>query len=127
MLIATWILSSILAAFNLLAGGGKALTPWEHLSKKMPWTETVGKNLSYLAAWAEIIGAIGLIVPNILAHTLQGWQWATWVSVAAAIGLTIVQILAIGVHAARKEYRNLPVNIVATGLGIVTAVLIALT
>lgn len=123
MLIVTWIVTTLLAALNLLAGAGKAFSPWPQLSQKMPWTATVGKPLTYLAAWAEVIGAIGLIVPNVLAHTVPGWEWARWVSFAAAIGLATVQGLAIGVHAKRKEKSSM--NAVLVAFALVAAVLIA--
>jgi hypothetical protein len=125
MLIATWIVSGVLAALNLLAGAGKAFTPWAALSEKMPWTQTTGKGRAYLAAWAEIVGAIGVIVPNVLAHTIPGWEWARWVSVAAALGLALIQILAIQVHRSRKE--PVQMNLVLATLGVAAAILIALT
>lgn len=124
MLVALWIVTGILATVNLYAGAGKALTGWEKLSQQMPWTETTGKGPAYLAAWAEVVGAIGLIVPLILAHTVTGWEWAAWVSLAAAIGLTIIQVLAFGVHYVRKEHQNLPVNVVLFGVGVAAAILI---
>ncbi|MCI2956443.1 DoxX family protein [Agromyces atrinae] len=127
MLIATWIVTGILAAFNLLAGAGKAFTPWKQLSQKMPWTQSTGKGLAYLAAWAEIVGAIGAIVPLILAHTIAEWEWAGAVSFAAVVGLTLIQVLAIGVHVARKEFSGLVVNVVLLLLGVASAVLIALS
>jgi len=127
MLITTWIVVGVLAAINLLAGGGKALTPWDRLSAKMPWTESTGRGLAYLAAWSEVVGAVGLIVPLMLAHAVDGWEWAAWVSFAAALGLTLVQILAIGVHAKRKEYGTLPVNVVLIVIGVAAAILIAVT
>jgi hypothetical protein len=127
MLIATWIITGIVAAINLLAGGGKASTPWPQLQEKMPWTATTGKGPAYLAAWAEVVGAVGAIVPLIIAHTVSGWEWAGWVSFAAVIGLTVIQVLAIGVHAKRKEFNVLPVNVVLITLGVASAVLIAIT
>ena len=127
MLITTWILTGLLAALNLLAGAGKAMTPWPQLQEKMPWTETTGKGPAYLAAWAEIVGAVGAVVPLILAHTLDGWSWAAWVSVAAVAGLTVIQVLAIPLHAKRGETKQLPVNIVLVVVGVVTATLIIAT
>ncbi|PSS42939.1 hypothetical protein C6401_14505 [Arthrobacter woluwensis] len=127
MLVTTWILTGILAAFNLLAGVGKASTPWPQLQEKMPWTATTGKGPAYLAAWAEIVGAIGAILPLALAHLLAGWEWARWVAFAAVIGLTAIQVLAIGLHLKRGERKALPVNIVLLVLGIASATLIALT
>lgn len=127
MLVATWIVTGALAAFNLLAGAGKAFTPWPELQRKMPWTETTGKGLAYLAAWSEIVGAIGAVVPLILAHVVAGWEWAAWVSFAAVIGLTLVQVLAAGLHLKRGEGKAVPVNIVPIVLGIASAILIAAT
>lgn len=127
MLITAWIVTGLLAAFNLLAGAGKAFTPWPQLQQKMPWTASTGKGAAYLAAWSEIIGAVGAIVPLILTHLLDGWAWAGWVSFAAVIGLTLIQVFAVGVHAARKEYRNLPVNGLLIVIGIASAVLITAT
>jgi hypothetical protein len=125
MEIVPWIVSGVLAAFNLFAGGGKILTPWENLSAKLPYTETVGKGLTYLAGWAGILGAIGVIVPNILAHIVPGWEWARWVSVAAATGLALVQLLAIVVRLKRKEY-NATINAVFAAVAVAAAVLIGL-
>ncbi len=127
MLITMWITTGILAAFNLLAGAGKAVTPWPQLQEKMPWTATTGKGPAYLAAWSEIVGAVGAILPLILAHALPGWTWAGWVAFAAVIGLTLIQVLAIVLHVTRKEFQALPVNLVLIVLGIASAVLIATT
>ncbi|TDD80900.1 hypothetical protein E1202_29840 [Saccharopolyspora karakumensis] len=125
MSIATWIATGLLAAFNLFAGAGKAFTPWEQLSQKMPLAPSVGKTPMYLAAWAEIVGAVGLILPNVLAHTISGWEWAMWVSFAAAVGLTIVQVLAVRVHIVHKDNRSLPVNVVLIVTGVLAATLLA--
>ncbi|MFK4805039.1 DoxX family protein [Microbacterium sp. ZW CA_36] len=125
MIVITWIITGLVAAVNLAAGAGKIFTPWEKLSAQMPYTETVGKGPTLLAGWAEVIGAIGLVVPNILAHTVPGWEWAKWVSFAAAIGLALVQSLAIGVHLRRNE--KITANIILLLAAVVAAVLIALT
>lgn len=127
MLIATWIITGLLAAFNILAGAGKAFTPWEQLQEKMPWTETTGKGPAYLAAWAEIVGGVGAVIPLALAHTTPGWEWAAWVSVAAVIGLTLVQVLALALHLKRGETKALPVNLFLIALGAASAILIVST
>lgn len=127
MLIALWIVTAAFAVVNLLAGAGKALTPWPQLQKRMPWTETTGRGLAYLAAWSEVVGGIGAIVPLILAHTIPGWGWAAWVSLAAVVGLVVVQALAIGLHLRRKELAALPVNLVLLAIGVASAILVAVT
>lgn len=64
-------------------------------------------------------------MPNVIAHTVPGWEWAKWVSVAAAIGLALIQALAIGVHLRRNE--KIVTNIILCLVSIAAAVLIALT
>jgi hypothetical protein len=125
MLIATWIVTGILAAINVLAGGGKAFTPWSQLQEKMPWTETTGKGVAYLAAWSEVIGGVGAILPLILAHNLTDWEWAAWVSFAAAIGLAAVQLIAMGVHIKRSEGKAVPINLILAAIAVTSAILIA--
>jgi len=124
MLIAMWTVVGVLAAFNLLAGAGKAFTPWPRLRQRMPWTETTGKGIAYVAAWSEILGAIGAPLFLIIART-DGWGWAAWLGFAAVVGLTVIQLLAVGVHVRRREFRALPVNLVLIVLGIAAAALIA--
>lgn len=126
MLATTWIITGTFAALNLLGGAGKALTPWDRLSKKMPWTETTGRGAAYLAAWSEIVGAIGAVVGLVVADTLPGWGWAKWLSFAAVVGLCLIQVLASVVHAVRREYTNIAVNVVLMAVGIAASILIAL-
>jgi len=90
----------------------------------MPWTETTGKGPTYVAAWAEIIGAIGVLLPLLLARSLEGWDWAVWISLAAVIGLSVVQLLAIGVHVKRGEVNALRTNITLLILGVTAATLL---
>lgn len=127
MLIATWIITGLLATVNILAGAGKAVTPWDRLREKMPWTETTGKGPAYLAAWSEIVGGVGAILPLALAHTIPGWEWAVWVSFAAVVGLTIIQVLALALHLNRGETKALPVNLILIAFGIASATLIIIT
>lgn len=124
MIIATWIVAGSLAVLNFFAGAVKAFTPWPRLQEMMPWTETTGKGPTYVAAWAEIIGAIGVLLPLLLARSLEGWGWAVWVSLAAVIGLSLIQLLAIGVHVKRREVNALRTNITLLILGVTAATLL---
>ena len=54
---------------------------------------------------AELLGAIGLIVPAI-----TGIQ--SWLTVAAAGGLALVMLLAAIYHASRREYSHIGANVV---------------
>lgn len=58
---------------------------------------------------AEVLGAIGLILP--LATGIL-----PWLTPLAAICLIVVQILAAGFHIMRKEYQIVPANIVLLAL-----------
>jgi hypothetical protein len=127
MLIIMWIATGLLAVCNLLAGAGKAFTPWPALQEKMPWTETTGKGIAYFAAWSEIVGAVGAILPLILARTLDGWAWASWVAFAAVLGLTAIQLLALALHLKRGEGKTLPVNLGLIAVGLSSAALILAT
>lgn len=127
MMLITLVTTGSPAVLNLFAAAVKLLTPWQQLQEKMPWTQTTGKGPAYLAAWAEIVGAIGAMLLLVLAYTVDGWEWATWVALAAVIGLTIIQVLAFRLHMKRDETQNLPTNIGLIILGLVAAVLILLT
>lgn len=125
MLVALWIVTGLLAAANLAAGLGKITTPWDRLTQRMAWTQDVGPARTRTAGWAEIVGAAGLVVPNLLAHGVAGWDWARWVAVAAAAGLALVQVLAIvTVHVPRKD--PIAANLGFVVLSVAAAVLTAL-
>lgn len=80
MVIITLIVTGSLAVLNFFAGAVKAFTSWTKLQEIMPWTETTGKGLAYIAAGAELLGSIGALLPLILANILNGWDWAVWIS-----------------------------------------------
>ncbi len=58
--IAVWIVSMLLALFFLFVGGTKALMSWEVLAAGSMGVPVI---LLKIAGFAEIIGAVGLIVP----------------------------------------------------------------
>ena len=96
MNIVAWVLQIVLAVLFLGAGGTKLTQPKEKLQPKMGWVEPVEpRNVKLLAA-AEILGALGLVLP-----------WATGIAKVltplAAVGLAIVMAGAVIVHVRRKE------------------------
>lgn len=105
MNIVLWIVQGLLALVYLMAGGMKATRPIEVLSKSMVWVRAAPTGLVRFIGVAELLGAIGLILP-LLTHIQP------WLTVAAAIGLVVVQVCAFVFHLARGETRNLPVNVV---------------
>lgn len=96
MNVAFWVVQVLLALGFLMAGFMKLTQPIAMLSKRLPWT-------SALPAWqvrgiglAEVLGALGLILPGAtgIAPTL---------TVAAAVGLLIVMVGAVVFHGVRHE------------------------
>src|SRR5690348_4074128 len=93
-----WIVQGLLAVAYLLAGAPKASWPIAALSKRVGWIGTVPAALVRFIGVAELLGAIGLILP--------------WLTVAAAIGLTVLQVCATLFHVSRGELKTLPANAV---------------
>jgi uncharacterized membrane protein YphA (DoxX/SURF4 family) len=73
--------------------------------EKMPWAKDRSKNFIRFVGIAELLGALGIVLP-ILTGVL------VWLTPLAAIGLTLVQISAIFTeHLPKKEYKILPLNL----------------
>ncbi|MEE8601744.1 DoxX family protein [Euzebya tangerina] len=98
MSVALWVLQGLLAAAFLAAGAMKAFTPEEKLlaNDNMAWIETEGMQRARTAGYAEIAGALGLILPGVTGI-------ATFLTPLAALGLAITMVLAMQVHQKRNE------------------------
>lgn len=105
MNIVLWIIQGVLALLFLLAGFMKAFTPLEGLKKNMAWTAEAPAWLVRFIGIAELLGALGLILPQLTRIVPQ-------LTIAAAFGLALVMLLATIFHISRKEYRNIGMNIV---------------
>ena len=105
MNIVLWIIQGLLALGFLLAGSMKTFQPIENLKKNMSWVATTPPAFVRFVGIAEILGAIGLILPA-LTHIQP------WLTIAAAIGLVIAMIGATILHISRKEYAGLAAPIV---------------
>lgn len=108
-----WVAAALLAALYLMAGIMKGTQPIEKLAGQMKWPGEYPR-LTRFVGWAEVLGAIGLILP-LLTGILA------WLTPLAALCLVLVQILAIGFHLRRSEPQVLPVNIVLLALAIFVA------
>jgi uncharacterized membrane protein len=103
--IVLWILQGLLAAAFLFAGSSKALRPKESLAQQMAWVEDFSPNTVKAIGTAEILGALGLVLP-------------AWTGIApiltplAAVGLMIVMIGAAVTHVRRKENQMVVANAV---------------
>jgi DoxX-like family len=115
MLIAFWIVNGILALAFLAAGIMKLVRPKEKLaSAGLAWVEDFTTGPVKLIGLAEVIGAIGLILPVLLGV-------AEILSPIASIALAVLMVGAAVVHARRKENPVAPIVLVV--LSVVSAVL----
>lgn len=103
MEIALWIVASIIALFYVMAGGMKTFNTVKFL-EKAPWAQRMGVPLVRVVGVLELLGAIGIILPQ---ATSIG---APLLTILAAASLALVQIVAVGIHLAEKTYSSLPVN-----------------
>lgn len=112
MNIALWIVQILLALAFGLFGFSKAFMPIDQLAAQMPWVLEFNSLLMVrLPGVAELLGAIGLIVPSIVRIQPKLTVWA-------AYGLALVMVLAAIFHISRGEYSNIGLNIVLLALSL---------
>lgn len=104
MNVALWIVQSLLAVVYLLAGGVKVTQPLDQLGKRMTWVPSTPPAVVRLIGVAELLGAVGLILPMVMGI-------APGLTVAAAIGLVLVQVFAVPVHVSHSEAGRVPLNV----------------
>jgi putative oxidoreductase len=105
MNIVLWVIQGLLALAFLLAGIMKAFRPLATLKKNMSWVNSFPGPFVRFIGGAEILGAIGLILP-------AATGIAPWLTVAAAVGLIVVMVSASIYHASRREMSSIGTNIV---------------
>ena len=112
-----WIVAGLLAAFFLAAGGNKLAQSKAKLGENpnMKWTEDFSAGTLKFIGAAEVLGALGVILPAAL-------DIAPILVPLAAVGLAVIMAAAIVVHVRRKEYKTLPINAVVLVLAVVLAV-----
>jgi putative oxidoreductase len=110
-----WIVQSILALLFLMAGVMKSFRSLEALKQNLAWVGSVPPGLVRLIGVAELLGAIGLILP--LASGI-----APWLAVAAAAGLALIMIFAAIFHVTRREYSAIGLNAILFLLALVVIV-----
>ncbi|MBM7786613.1 DoxX family protein [Tenggerimyces flavus] len=100
-----WVLQWIMAAAFLISGAVKIVRSKEQLASQMGWVNDFSGNTVKLIGTAEVLGAIGLVVP-----ALTGI--AVVLTPLAAVGLVLVMIGAIATHVRRKEYQIVVANVI---------------
>jgi uncharacterized membrane protein YphA (DoxX/SURF4 family) len=112
MNITLWVMQILLALVFLASGLGKAIQPGEKLRAGLP---EFHPGVIRLVAAAEILGALGLILPGVTGI-------APDLTPVAASGLSIIMIGAVLTHARRKEGKSVAMNLVLLALAVVVAV-----
>jgi uncharacterized membrane protein YphA (DoxX/SURF4 family) len=112
--IALWVIQGLLAVAFLGAGASKLSQPKEKLLKNMAWVEDFSQPAVRLIGAAEVLGAIGVVVP-----ALTGIL--PWLTPLAAVGLVLLMVGAALTHLRRKEYGNIAINAVLLVLAAVVA------
>jgi putative exporter of polyketide antibiotics len=101
-----WILQGLLAFAMFGAGTFKLTTPHSRLAEKMKWAVTWPPARVKLLGLAQVVGAVGLVVP-----------WATGIAPVltpiAACCVLVLMLGAVKTHADRKEPVVAPVLLAA--------------
>ncbi len=94
-----WVIQGALTALFLLAGSLKLVRSREELLKQQPWVEDFSQRTVKLIGTAEVLGALGLILPAALGIL-------AWLTPTAAAALATVMLLAMLTHLRRKDSRS---------------------
>ena len=105
MNIALWIVQGILALMFIMAGIMKATQPKEKLLPKLPWVKDFSLNTVKLIGTAELLGALGLVLPMLL-------DIFPMLTSLSAIGLSLIMIFAMVYHFSKKEMKEIAFNFI---------------
>jgi hypothetical protein len=115
MNLALWIIAIVLAVVFAASGLMKQLVPKDKLVRfGQGWAQDFSPTSIRLIGLAEVLGAIGLVVPAAV-------HIAPILVPLAAVGLALVMAGAAAVHARRKEAPMIAVNAVLLVLAVVVA------
>jgi putative oxidoreductase len=109
MNIALWVVQVLLAVAFGMAGVMKTTRPIAELAQAMVWPGDVPAALVRFIGTAELLGAIGLLVP-VLARIKPV------LTPVAAGGLAMIMLLATAFHFTRGEYFALPMTLTLRAL-----------
>ncbi|MEE6132833.1 DoxX family protein [Priestia sp. GS2] len=101
--ITLWVIQLALGILFILFGLMKVFN-YEKIKAKQDWVENSPKTLTIFIGYSELLGGLGLILPNLLAVL-------TWLTPLSALGLSIIMVLAAVLHLRRKEYKAISINV----------------
>jgi uncharacterized membrane protein YphA (DoxX/SURF4 family) len=107
--ITLWTLQVLLAAFFVMSGLSKLVTPLAQLASQMPWVADVPALLVRFIGLAELAGALGLLLPSLV-------RVRPALTPLAALGLVAVMLLAAIFHLTRGEAMMPPMNVLVAAL-----------
>lgn len=111
-----WILQVVLAFVFLMAGSMKLMKSRSEVAAARPdqmgWVEDVSDGTFRLAGAAEVLGALGLVLPGVTGV-------APVLVPLAAAGLAVTMILAAIFHTRRGESQSVAFNIVLAVLALI--------
>lgn len=110
-----WIAQILLALVFAASGLFKLVRSKEELLEKMPTLAPYRPVTIKAIALAEVLGAIGLIVPRLVGVAPDLVPWA-------ALGLACVAIGAAVAHGEQRDYKALPVHAVLLVLAVAVMV-----
>jgi uncharacterized membrane protein YphA (DoxX/SURF4 family) len=113
MNIVLWISQVLLSLAFLMTGTLKAFQ-YERAKAQLEWVATAPRRLVTFIGSAEILGAIGLILP-----ALTGIL--PWLTPLAAVGLAIVMLLAAGFNIIRGDYSHIAIDAILFVLAAIVA------
>jgi uncharacterized membrane protein YphA (DoxX/SURF4 family) len=107
-----WILQVMFAVYFLFVGVMHFIIP-PGLPAPMSWMYELSTPLHIVSGSAEILGALGLVLPS-------ATRIRPRLTVYAALGLAAVMVLAAFYHVTRGELQNVPLNLlIAAVLGFI--------
>jgi len=113
--IALWVGQIALAGMFGMSGFMHAFTPVEALAQMgMGWTLDAPLALVRFIGFAELAGAIGVILPALT-------RIKPMLTPLAALGFSVIQVLAVGVHLTRGEISVVPMNLVLLAVALFVA------
>ncbi|MXG90210.1 DoxX family protein [Nocardioides flavescens] len=116
MNVALWIVAGLLAVAFAAAGAMKLTQPREKLAESgLGWVHDFSPSQVKLIGAAEVLGAVGLIVPALV-------DVAPVLVPVAATGLALLMVGAAITHARREETPMIGINVVLLVLAVVVAV-----
>ena len=112
--IALWVVQALLALFFLMAGFNHGIRPIEEAIRTSPWITDIPAVLARFIGFAELAGAVGLVLPAVT-------RVKPWLTPLAGVGLAIVMGLAIPFHIMRGEANVIGIHVIVVALSVFVA------